>query len=84
MTERPGGLEGSSDPRSWVLITDCDHPDIERAIFGAAGFGRSEQVIITPHIAFYSEESLAELNRRAAQNIIEALVRRGVLRQYLS
>jgi phosphoglycerate dehydrogenase-like enzyme len=30
-------------------------------------------VIITPHVAFYSEESLAELKRRAAENIVEAL-----------
>ena len=40
---------------------------------------RDERVIITPHVAFYSEESLAELKRRAAENIIEALARRGVL-----
>jgi D-3-phosphoglycerate dehydrogenase / 2-oxoglutarate reductase len=37
---------------------------------------QSEQVIITPHVAFYSEESLAELNCRTAQNIVEALTRR--------
>jgi D-3-phosphoglycerate dehydrogenase / 2-oxoglutarate reductase len=40
---------------------------------------RCEQVIITPHVAFYSEESLAELNRRAAEGIVDALVRRGVI-----
>ncbi|MGD0875683.1 MAG: C-terminal binding protein [Acidimicrobiales bacterium] len=38
-----------------------------------------ERVIITPHVAFYSEESLAELNRRAAENIVAALARRGVV-----
>lgn len=32
-----------------------------------------DQVIITPHVAFYSEESLAELKRRAAENIVQAL-----------
>lgn len=37
------------------------------------------QVIITPHVAFYSEEALAELNRRAAENIVAALTRRGVI-----
>jgi D-3-phosphoglycerate dehydrogenase / 2-oxoglutarate reductase len=36
-----------------------------------------DQVIITPHVAFYSEESLAELKRRAAQSIVEALARRA-------
>ncbi|MGD0944347.1 MAG: C-terminal binding protein [Acidimicrobiales bacterium] len=38
-----------------------------------------ERVIITPHIAFYSEESLLELNRRAAESIVEALANRGVI-----
>jgi phosphoglycerate dehydrogenase-like enzyme len=28
-----------------------------------------ENVIMTPHIAFYSEESLAELRRRAAETV---------------
>lgn len=36
-----------------------------------------ERVILTPHVAFYSEESLLELNRRAAENIVEALFNRG-------
>jgi D-3-phosphoglycerate dehydrogenase len=40
---------------------------------------RDERVIITPHVAFYSEESLVELNRRAAGNIVEALASRGVI-----
>jgi D-3-phosphoglycerate dehydrogenase len=40
---------------------------------------RDERVIITPHVAFYSEESLAELNRRAAENIVQALARRGLI-----
>jgi D-3-phosphoglycerate dehydrogenase / 2-oxoglutarate reductase len=35
-----------------------------------------DQVIITPHVAFYSEESLAELKRRAAENIVAALTER--------
>jgi D-3-phosphoglycerate dehydrogenase len=37
-----------------------------------------EQVIITPHVAFYSEESLAELNRKAAENIVRALARHDI------
>jgi D-3-phosphoglycerate dehydrogenase / 2-oxoglutarate reductase len=32
-----------------------------------------DQVIITPHVAFYSEESLIELKRKAAENIVQAL-----------
>jgi D-3-phosphoglycerate dehydrogenase / 2-oxoglutarate reductase len=39
-----------------------------------------ERVIITPHVAFYSEESLAELKRRAAEGIVAALAERGVIR----
>lgn len=38
-----------------------------------------DRVIITPHVAFYSEESLAELNLRAAEAIVEALARRTVI-----
>jgi D-3-phosphoglycerate dehydrogenase / 2-oxoglutarate reductase len=37
------------------------------------------RVIITPHVAFYSEESLAELKRRVAEGIVEALRRRGLV-----
>ena len=32
-------------------------------------------VIVTPHTAFYSRESIAELKRRAAEGIVEALAR---------
>jgi D-3-phosphoglycerate dehydrogenase / 2-oxoglutarate reductase len=35
----------------------------------------SDRVIITPHVAFYSEESLAELKRKAAEGIVSALTR---------
>lgn len=35
-----------------------------------------ERVIVTPHVAFYSAESLVELKRRVAAAIIEALARR--------
>jgi D-3-phosphoglycerate dehydrogenase / 2-oxoglutarate reductase len=38
-----------------------------------------DQVIITPHVAFYSEESLAELNRRVAEGIVAALARHGLV-----
>jgi len=35
-----------------------------------------EDVIVTPHASFYSEESVAELQRKAAQQVIEALAGR--------
>ena len=34
---------------------------------------RHERVIVTPHAAFYSEESLAELKRRVAEGLVTAL-----------
>jgi D-3-phosphoglycerate dehydrogenase len=34
---------------------------------------RDERVIVTPHAAFYSEESLAELKRRVAEGLVTAL-----------
>ena len=33
-------------------------------------------VIVTPHAAFYSEESMAELQRKAAEQVLEALAGR--------
>ena len=33
-------------------------------------------MIVTPHAAFYSEESMAELQRKAVQQVIEALAGR--------
>lgn len=35
-----------------------------------------DDVIVTPHAAFYSEESLAELQRKAVEQVIEALAGR--------
>jgi D-3-phosphoglycerate dehydrogenase len=34
-------------------------------------------VVLTPHVAFYSEESLAELRRRTAQSVIDVLADRA-------
>ena len=34
---------------------------------------RDERVIVTPHAAFYSEESLAELKRRVAEGLVTAI-----------
>jgi D-3-phosphoglycerate dehydrogenase len=35
-----------------------------------------DNVILTPHVAFYSEESLADLRRRTAQSVVEVLAGR--------
>ena len=51
-------------------VLETEPPDPGDPLLG------DERVIITPHIAFYSAESLAELKRRAAAGIIEALTRR--------
>jgi D-3-phosphoglycerate dehydrogenase / 2-oxoglutarate reductase len=34
---------------------------------------RFENVILTPHVAFYSEESVQELQRKAAEEVVRAL-----------
>jgi D-3-phosphoglycerate dehydrogenase len=34
-------------------------------------------VILTPHVAFYSEESLADLRRRTAQSVVDVLAERA-------
>jgi D-3-phosphoglycerate dehydrogenase len=36
-----------------------------------------DNVILTPHVAFYSEESLADLRRRTAQSVVEVLAGRA-------
>ncbi len=33
-----------------------------------------ETLIVTPHVAFYSEESVQELQRKAAENVVSVLV----------
>jgi D-3-phosphoglycerate dehydrogenase len=38
---------------------------------------RDSRVIVTPHAAFYSEESLAELKRRAAEGLVAAISSRS-------
>jgi D-3-phosphoglycerate dehydrogenase len=37
---------------------------------------RMENVILSPHISFYSEESIRELKRRTAENVSDVLMRR--------
>jgi D-3-phosphoglycerate dehydrogenase len=48
-------------------VFDPEPPDLSQPLF------RDERVIVTPHCAFVSEESLAELRRRVAGQIVAAL-----------
>lgn len=48
-------------------VQDPEPPDLNRPPF------RHERVIVTPHAAFVSEESLADLRRRVAQQVIDRL-----------
>ncbi len=48
-------------------VFDPEPPDLSDSLY------RSERVIVTPHAAFVSEESLSELRARAAQQIADAL-----------
>jgi D-3-phosphoglycerate dehydrogenase len=36
-----------------------------------------DNVVLTPHVAFYSEESLADLRRRTAQSVVDVLAQRA-------
>ncbi|HEY3058828.1 MAG TPA: C-terminal binding protein [Chloroflexota bacterium] len=36
-----------------------------------------DNLVLTPHVAFYSEESLAELRRRTAQSVVDVLANRA-------
>ena len=48
-------------------VFDPEPPDLSQPLY------RDERVIVTPHTAFLSEESLRDLRTRAAQQIAEAL-----------
>jgi D-3-phosphoglycerate dehydrogenase / 2-oxoglutarate reductase len=47
-------------------------PPSKSAPFKSALFGR-DNVIITPHVSFYSEESLAELQTKASEEVVSVL-----------
>jgi D-3-phosphoglycerate dehydrogenase len=51
-------------------VFDPEPPDLSWALF------RDERVIVTPHAAFVSEESLIELRTRVARQIVESLAGR--------
>lgn len=48
-------------------VTDPEPPEPDDPLL------RDSRVIVTPHAAFYSEESLAELKRRAADGLVAAI-----------
>ena len=48
-------------------VFDPEPPDLDRPLF------RHERVIVTPHAAFLSEESLLELRTRATRQIVDVL-----------
>ncbi len=48
-------------------VFDPEPPDLSAPLF------RDERVILTPHAAFLSEESLVELRTRAARQVVQAL-----------
>src|SRR5690606_19368792 len=48
-------------------VYDPEPPDLSQSLY------RDERVVMTPHAAFLSEESLANLRTRAATQILQAL-----------
>ncbi|MCH7988980.1 MAG: C-terminal binding protein [Planctomycetes bacterium] len=48
-------------------VFDPEPPDLSQPLF------QDERVIVTPHVAFISEESVTELRRRTARQIVQAL-----------
>ena len=48
-------------------MLEKEPPDTKSALM------RRDNVILTPHIGFYSEESKSELKRRAAENVSSVL-----------
>jgi len=49
-------------------VLEKEPPDMKNPLIGR------EDVILTPHIGFYSEESKSELKRRTAENITSVLM----------
>jgi D-3-phosphoglycerate dehydrogenase len=52
---------------SWRLAASREPPDLSDPLY------QDERVILTPHAAFVSEESLRELRTRASRQMAEAL-----------
>lgn len=61
-----------------VVVTDSVFPDLEpvRSVLQEIGAWvelAEEDVVLTPHLAFYSEESLVELQTKAAREVARVL-----------
>jgi len=59
--------------RGWISgaaldVLEREPPDAKNPLMGR------DDVILTPHIGFYSEESKSELKRRAAENVTSVLI----------
>lgn len=59
--------------RGWISgaaldVLEREPPDAKNPLMGR------EDVILTPHIGFYSEESKSELKRRTAENVASVLM----------
>ncbi|OGP92759.1 MAG: hypothetical protein A2156_06370 [Deltaproteobacteria bacterium RBG_16_48_10] len=58
-----------------ILISiHCPLNDSTRHLIGEKEFKKMENVILSPHIGFYSVESISELKRRTAKNASEVLM----------
>jgi len=57
-------------PQLLVGVSDSVFPNLNPA--GSPLFGRNN-VILTPHMSFYSVESLVELQVKAAEEVVRAM-----------
>ena len=51
-------------------VFDTEPPDFVHPLFGM------ENVILTPHVSFYSVESISDLKRSTAKNVVDVLTGR--------
>jgi D-3-phosphoglycerate dehydrogenase len=63
-------LEGGSLSGACLDVLETEPPDSQSPLL------RMENVILTPHVGFYSEESINQLKRRTAKNVSDVLTGR--------
>jgi D-3-phosphoglycerate dehydrogenase len=49
-------------------VLEKEPPDLQSPLL------KMENVVLSPHVGFYSEESISELKRRTAKNVVDVLV----------